>query len=186
MATGAGVIGGIAGRYATALYDLADEAKVLDDVASDLRMLQTLIAESKDLAQLVRSPLIRRDAQAAAVNAVMAKAGTHDLTRRFIGVVCGNGRLIVLPAVITAFLAELARRRGEVAAEVVSARPLDEQQKATVADALRGFAGGKVAVDVKVDPSLIGGLVVRVGSRMVDSSVRSKLQRLQLAMKGAQ
>lgn len=180
------MIGGVAGRYATALYDLADEAKSLDDVAGDLSALQKLIAESRDFARLVSSPLVRRDAQAAATNAVMAKAGVNDLTRRFVGVVTGNGRLNALPAIITAFLAELARRRGEVAAEITSARPLDDDQKATIAEALRASAGGKVAVEVKVDPSLIGGLVVRVGSRMVDSSVRSKLQRLQMAMKGAQ
>ena len=186
MATGAGTIGGVAGRYATALYDLADEAKVLDDVAGDLSSLQTLIAESKDLQRLVHSPLVRRGDQAAAVGAILARGGAHDLTRRFVGVVAGNGRLFALPGIITAYLAELARRRGEVAAEVTSARPLDDNQKATVADALRAFAGGKVTVDVNVDPSLIGGLVVRVGSRMIDSSVRSKLQRLQLAMKGAQ
>jgi len=186
VATGAGVIGGLAGRYATALYDLADEAKILDVVAGDLGALQSLIAENKDLARLVDSPLVRRDAQAAAMEAMLAKAGVNDLTRRFVGVVTGNGRLKALPAIIAAYQAELARRRGEIAAEVISARPLDESQKTTVAEALRASAGGKVAVEVKVDPSLIGGLVVRVGSRMVDSSVRSKLQRLQLAMKGAQ
>ncbi len=180
------MIGGIAGRYATALYDLADEAKVLDEVAGDLSALQTLVAESKDLARLVRSPLVQRGDQAAAMGAVLAKGGAHDLTRRFVGVVAGNGRLFALPGIIAAYLAQLARRRGEIAAEVTSARPLDDTQKATVAEALRAISGGKVTVDVKIDRNLIGGLVVRVGSRMIDSSVRSKLQRLQLAMKGAQ
>ena len=186
MATETGVIGGIANRYATALYDLADEARVLDAVADDLRALQTLVDESEDLSRLVRSPLVRRDAQAAGMAAVLAQADVHDLTRRFVGVVAGNGRLFVLPAIIKAYLAELARRRGEISAEVTSARELDYSQQAIVADALRAVAGGKVAIDARVDPELIGGLVVRVGSRMVDSSIRSKLQRLQLAMKGAE
>jgi F-type H+-transporting ATPase subunit delta len=186
VATNSSVIGGIAGRYAAALYELADENKALDAVASDLSGLKALIAESADLAKLVQSPLIDRDDKAAAMNAVLEQAGVDDLTRRFIGVVARNNRLFALPGMIDAFLAELAERRGEVTAEVASARPLNETQLASITETLRSALGGRVAIEPRVDPSLIGGLVVRVGSRMIDASLKSKLQRLQVAMKGAQ
>lgn len=186
MATNSSVIGGIAGRYAAALYELADEGKALDPVAGDLSALKGLIAESPDLAKLVRSPLIDRADKAAAMNSVLEKAGAHDLTRRFIGVVARNNRLFALPGMIDAFLAELAQRRGEITAEVASARPLNESQLNSIAETLRSALGGRVAIEPRIDPSLIGGLVVRVGSRMIDSSLKSKLQRLQVAMKGAQ
>ena len=129
-------------------------------------------------------PLIGRREKQAAIMALVDKAGIGVLTRRFVGVVAGNGRTFALPAMIDAFLAELARRRGEITAEVTSAKPLTDSQLARVTDVLRRVEGGKVAVETKVDPSLIGGLVVRVGSRMIDFSLSSKLQRLQLAMKG--
>lgn len=185
MATNTSVIGGIADRYATALYELAETAKALDEVAGDLGALKRMIAESPDLAKLVRSPVIGRQAKQNAIMALLAKAGTGDLTRRFIGVVAGNGRTLAMSAMIDAFLSELARRRGEITAEVTSAKPLTDSQLARVTEVLRRVEGGKVAVEPKVDPSLIGGLIVRVGSRMIDFSLSSKLQRLQLAMKGA-
>lgn len=185
MATETSVVGGIAERYATALYELAEETRTLDAVADDLRALQDLLRESADLVKLVRSPLIERSAKVRAMAAILESAGAGDLVRRFIGVVAANGRLFALPAMIKAFLAELARRRGEVTAEVISARPMSETQQAALTETLRAVVGGKVAVETSVDPSLLGGLVVRVGSKMFDSSVRSKLQRMQLAMKGA-
>ncbi|MGB1824829.1 MAG: ATP synthase F1 subunit delta, partial [Candidatus Puniceispirillaceae bacterium] len=111
--------------------------------------------------------------------------GAGELTRRFVGVVAGNNRLFALDAMITAYLAELARRRGEITAEVTSARALNDEQLQQLTESLRAKLGGKIAVDPKVDPSLIGGLVVRVGSRMIDASLKTKLQRLQYAMKGA-
>lgn len=186
MATNSSVIGGIAGRYAAALYDLADEGKALDAVAGDLSALKALIAESADMAKLIRSPLIDRDARAAAMNSILQQAGSHDLTRRFIGIVARNNRLFALPSMIEAFLAELAERRGEITAEISSARPLNETQLAAIADTLQSTLGGRIAIEPRVDASLIGGLVVRVGSRMIDASLKSKLQRLQVAMKGAQ
>ena len=186
MATQSNVVGEIAGRYASAVYELADEARVLDETAADLQSLQGLFGESADLQTLIRSPLIDSDAKAAAIDAVLGQAGAGDLTRRFIAVVARNNRLFVLPATIDAFLAELAGRRGEITAEVTSAQPLKQSQLESVTNALRAALGGKVTVDAKLDPSLIGGLVVRVGSRMIDASLKSKLQRLQLAMKGAQ
>ena len=186
MATQSNVVSEIAGRYASAVYELADESRVLDDTAADLKSLNDLLGESADLQTLIRSPLIDVDAKAAAIEAILAQAGASDLTRRFVGVIARNNRLFVLPATIDAFLAELADRRGEVTAEVTSAQPLKKSQLESITNALRSALGGKVTVDAKLDPSLIGGLVVRIGSRMIDASLKSKLQRLQLAMKGAQ
>jgi F-type H+-transporting ATPase subunit delta len=186
VATQSDVVSVIAGRYASAVYELADEARVLDDMAADLKSLNAMLSESADLQTLIRSPLIDADAKAAAMGAILERAGASDLTRRFIAVIARNNRLFVLPATIDAFLAELANRRGEITAEVTSAQPLKKSQLASVTDALRSALGGKVTVDAKLDPSLIGGLVVRIGSRMIDASLKSKLQRLQLAMKGAQ
>jgi len=174
----------LARRYASALLDLADERKALDAVAADLQALRGLIAESGDLRRLLTSPLYSRAQQSKAVASIMDKAGIGELPRRFVLVVADNGRLFALPEMIEGYLAELARRRGEVTAEVTSARSLSDGQQAALLDALRLSVGSKVQLDLTVDPALIGGLVVKVGSRMIDSSLRSKLQRLQLAMKG--
>jgi F-type H+-transporting ATPase subunit delta len=176
--------GGLAARYAAALFELADTHKEIDRVAGDLADLKAMIAGSDALRALVRSPILSRDEQGRAMAAVLQQAGTSDLVRKFVGLVARNRRLFALSQMIEEFLAELARRRGEMRAEVTAAKPLNEQQQASLAEAIRRSVGGKVAVDVKVDPALIGGLVVKVGSRMVDSSLRTKLQRLQLAMKG--
>ncbi|MGE0719657.1 MAG: F0F1 ATP synthase subunit delta [Alphaproteobacteria bacterium] len=184
MAANASVSAGLAERYASALFELADERKALDTVAQDLRQLRTMLAESGELVRLVRSPVLSRDQQASAIAAVGERAGFDGLTRNFLGLLARNRRLFAVGAMIEAFLAELARRRGEVTAQVTSAAPLSDAQLATVTEALRRAVGGKVSVDPSVDPSLLGGLVVRVGSRMVDSSLRTKLQRLELAMKG--
>ncbi len=175
---------GLAARYASALYELAEEERALDAVAADFDGLRRLVAGNADLDRLARSPALGREAQARGMDAVLEAGGAHALTRKFVGVVAANGRLFALPAMAGAFLAELARRRGEETAEVASAVELSPEQAEAVAEALREAVGGKVRVALSVDPSLIGGLVVRVGSRMVDSSIRSKLQRLQFAMKG--
>ena len=175
---------GLAARYAAALFDLADEARELDAVAADLRAIRALIADSADLRRLVRSPVLTREDQGRAMAAVLEKAGTSDLVRRFVGLVAGNRRLFALADMIEAYLSDLARRRGEITASVTSAAPLSEAQSAALADALRRAVGGKVAVETHTDAGLIGGLIVKVGSRMVDSSLKSKLQRLQLVMKG--
>lgn len=174
----------LAGRYASALLDLADEKKALDQVSGDLQILRAMIAESADLGRLLKSPVITRDQQRKAMAAIMDKAGIGQLTRNFVLVVAQNHRLFALPAMIEAYLAELARRRGEITAQVTSARSLTDAQRTALLEALRATVGAKVKLDLKVDPALIGGLIVKVGSRMVDSSLRSKLQRLQLAMKG--
>ena len=175
---------GLAARYALALYELADEGKVLDDVASDLSALRQLLNESPDFVRLIRSPVLTRNDQSRGILAVANKAGANPLTAKFLGVLAANRRLFAIPRMIDAYLSELARRRGEVAAQVTSAVSLSDEQVASVTEALRKVVGQKVTVDLTVDPSLIGGLIVRVGSRMIDSSLRTKLQRLQLAMKG--
>jgi F-type H+-transporting ATPase subunit delta len=175
---------GLAARYAAALFELADEAKQLDAVAADLRAIRALIAESADLRRLVRSPVLTRAEQGKAIAAVLERAGTSDLVRRFVGLVAENRRLFALGDMIEAYLSELARRRGEVTASVTSAAPLSDGQSAALTDALRRAVGGKVSIETHTDASLIGGLIVKVGSRMVDSSLKSKLQRLKLVMKG--
>lgn len=177
-------LSGLAGRYALALLELADDKKELDTVAADLRGLKQVLAESEDLRRLVGSPLYSREQQSKAISAILEKASVHELTRRFVLVVTENRRLFVLSDIIDVYLAELSRRRGEVTAKVISATDLSDTQQQALTEALKKSMGSKVQVDVTVDPGLIGGMIVKVGSRMIDSSLRSKLQRLQLAMKG--
>ncbi len=184
MATDSSGVAGLAGRYATALFELAVEAKAVDAVAGDLEALKTLLAENADLQRLVRSPVLSRGEQTKAILAILDRAGAHDLTRRFVGLLAERRRLFILAAVIEAFAGLLAEHRGEVRAEVTSARALSAAQLDRIEALLRKVIGGRVVVDAGVDEELIGGLVVRVGSRMVDASLRTKLQRLQLAMKG--
>lgn len=185
MASEATSVSGLAERYAKALFELADERKALDELANDLRVLRGLIDESADFRRLIRSPVLSRIEQGKAVAALAERAGLSALTRNFLGVAARNRRLFVLPGVIAAYLKELAARRGEVTAEVTAARPLTPAQTEAVNEQLRKAVRGKVALDLRIDPGLIGGLVVKVGSRMVDASLKSKLARLRLAMKGA-
>ena len=175
---------GLAGRYANALFELADEAKQLDSVAADLNQLRSMINVSADLRSVIGSPIIARAEQSKAVLALSEAAKFGALTRNFLGVVADKRRLRALPNMIAAFLAELARRRGETNAEVVSAVALSADQLAKIGETLRGIVGRKIAIEARVDQEILGGLIVKVGSRMFDSSVRTKLQRLQLAMKG--
>ena len=176
---------GLPGRYAHALFELADEQGALDGVRDDLTALQTMIREAPDLARVLTSPVVGRDEQAAAVDAVMERAGIGDLTRRFVNVVARNRRLFALPGMIDVYRALLAERRGEMTAEVTSARPLSESQRTALETALMRSVGANVSIDVRVDPGILGGLIVKVGSRMVDSSLRTKLEKLQISMKGA-
>lgn len=176
---------GVAGRYASALFDLADNGKSLDQVAQDLGSFRALLAESADLRRLILSPVIGRELKSKTLLAVLDAAGIKGLTRSFIGTVAVNGRARELPAMAAEYLAELARRRGETTATVTSAVPLSPAQLEQVTETLRKMLGGaKVTVDAHVDADILGGLLVKVGSRLFDSSIRSKLQRLQLAMKG--
>jgi F-type H+-transporting ATPase subunit delta len=184
LASEATGLSGLAGRYATALFDLADQEKALDAVAGDLRALGAMIDGSADLTRLIRSPVLSRDAQAAAMAALLARAEFSAMTRNFVGLVARNRRLFALPGMIAGYLQLLAERRGEIRAEVTAAQEMSAAQVTAINDQLKRAVGSKVAVEIRVDPAIIGGLVVKVGSRMVDGSLRSKLHRLQLAMRG--
>ncbi len=185
MASQAGPVSALAERYATALLELAEERKVLDRVAADLEALEALLGGSAELIHLVNSPVIAREDRARAMQAVAERAGFSELTLHFIGVVARHGRLFALGAIAARFLAVLAERRGEATAEVTVAHELDEAQCRALETALGAIAGGKVSIDLKVDPDILGGLVVRLGSRLFDSSLGSRLRRLELSMKGA-
>ena len=166
-----------------ALFELAGERHALDAVAGDLRELRAMLHESGDLTRLIRSPVLSREQQAQAIGAIAERAGLSPLTRDFLAVVAHNRRLFAVPAMIEAYLAKLAERRGEVTAEVTVAQPLNEARTAALNEQLRRAVGARVAVEIRVDPALLGGMTVKVGSRMVDASLKSRLQRLQLAMK---
>jgi F-type H+-transporting ATPase subunit delta len=174
---------GLAERYAAALFELADERRLLDAVAGDLRELRAMLQGSGDLVRLLRSPVVSRAEQAKAVAAIAERAGLAGLTQDFLGLVAKNRRLFAVPAMIEAYLKKLAERRGEVTAEVTVAQPLNEARQAALLDQLRRTVGARVVVDMRVDPGLLGGMIVKIGSRMVDASLNSRLQRLRLAMK---
>ncbi|MGE4059513.1 MAG: F0F1 ATP synthase subunit delta [Sphingomonadales bacterium] len=184
LAANSSMTSGVAGRYAAALFDLAREAGALDTVQQDLQDLKRLLGESADLAELVRSPLFSRDEQTRAIGAVLEKAGASDLTRRFLAVVARNRRLFALRGMIGAYAAMLADERGEMTAQVTSAYPLTAGQTEELRDTLAAHLSRKIQLETSVDPGLLGGLVVRVGSRMIDNSLRTKLSNMQLAMKG--
>jgi F-type H+-transporting ATPase subunit delta len=176
-------VSGLAERYAAALFELADERRGLDEVAGDLRELRTMLVGSGDLMRLVRSPVLSRAEQGKAIKAIAAQAQLSKLTCDFLAIVARNRRLFAVPAMIEAYLEKLAERRGEVTAEVTAAQALSDTQQTALGDQLRRVVGSRVAVDVKVDPSLLGGMIVKIGSRMVDGSLKGQLQRLQLSMK---
>ncbi|MSP81860.1 MAG: F0F1 ATP synthase subunit delta [Alphaproteobacteria bacterium] len=184
MATDDSAVSGLAGRYATALFELAHEAKALDRVGEDLATIRRLLDESVDLNRLVLSPVVSRTDQGRAMAAIMAVLGAHPLTVQTIGLMAAKRRLFALADVIRGYRGLVAAHRGESSAEVTSARPLKPEEQAELAAALKRALGRDVAIAARVDPTLLGGLVVKVGSRMIDSSLRAKLARLQLAMKG--
>jgi F-type H+-transporting ATPase subunit delta len=184
LASEATGVSGLAERYAAALFDLADERRILDEAAANLRQLKAMMTESTELSRLVRSPILSREEQGKAIVALAERAGFAPLVRDFLAVVARNRRLFAVPAMIEAYLEKLAERRGEITAEVAAAQPLSITQLDRLREHLRRKVGRQVAIDVRIDPELIGGVIVKLGSRMVDASVRSKLQRLQMAMKG--
>ena len=176
---------GLAGRYAGALYALAEESGKIDAVVKDMNDVAELVSANQGMRMLVESPAITWAEQTKAITAVLEKGGADALTVKFVGTVASNGRLHALSKIISAFLAEHARRRGEVSAEVISAVEMDDARRARVEQAVSKLAGSdKLSLSMRVDPSLIGGLVVRIGSRMIDTSIRTKLNRLETAMKG--
>ena len=174
----------LADRYATALYDLANTQFLLDVVADNFRSLRGMLAESADFRRFVASPVVSRGDQAKAISALATQAGFSPLTIKFLAVVSRNRRLAAVGDIATAYLARLAAARGEVTAEVTSAYALSDAEVSALTAALSGSFGQSVSVETSVDPALLGGLVVRVGSKMIDSSLRSKVQRLKLSMKG--
>ncbi|MGC6400763.1 F0F1 ATP synthase subunit delta [Sphingomonas sp. FW199] len=179
-----GLQAGLNGRYAIALFSLAREGKTIETVEASLATIKALLAESADFAALTTSPLISRTASLAAVEAVAAKLGLDPVTMKFLGVLANNRRLAALPGIIRAFGQLAAHHRGEVTAEVTSAHPLTDTQVTDLKQQLRIRMGREVAVDLSVDPALLGGLVVRIGSQMIDSSIRTRLNSLAHAMKG--
>lgn len=176
--------GGLAQRYAAALFELADSKHQLDAVVGDLGAIDKMIDESADFRRLINSPVLSRADQGKAITGIVQAAQFGPLTAKFLGLLAQNRRLFALPAMIQAFKKMLADRRGEMTAQVWSARALSAEQQSALAETIKRAHGAKVTMEVKVDPDLIGGLVVKVGSRMIDSSIRTKLQKLQLAMKG--
>lgn len=184
VATNDPVSEGVAGRYASALFDLARDQGQLIEVEKDLTAFRTMLDESGDLRLMVRSPVISREEQGKALAALAGKVGLGATVSNFLGVVARSGRLFAVEDMIKAFRALAARDRGEVQAEVTSAIALDDAQIAQLEETLKAAVGKDVQLAMRVDPAILGGLVVKVGSRMVDSSIRTKLAGLRMAMTG--
>ena len=179
----AATLSGASGRYASAIFDLAKSSGSLDAVSSEFETLGDVLRDSPDLADVISSPAYSRDQQGSVIGAVADKVGVSDLTRKFLGLMAQKGRLALLPDAMQGFSTLLADHRGEVAAEVISAKPLSDMQREALAKNLKSSFGKDVKIDASVDPPLLGGLIVKVGSKMVDASLKSKLERLELAMK---
>jgi F-type H+-transporting ATPase subunit delta len=179
-----GITASLAGRYAAALYDLANDQGAVAVVEADLENLSGAIGESADLAELLRNPQITRDEAARAIEGVAGVLGLAPLTRNFLGVLAGNRRLASLTDAIRAFIAIAAAQRGEVTADVTSAHPLDDGQIAQLAAKLAQTEGRFVKIRTSVDPEILGGLIVKIGSRQIDSSIRTRLNSLAQVLKG--
>ena len=175
---------GMPGRYATALFELAQESNSVDQVSADLDTFAAMLDSSEDLTRLVRSPVFGAREQIAALDAVFAQAGIKSMAANFIKLTADNRRLFAVRSMIGAFRSLVAEARGEIAAEVVSAEKLNAAQLSKLKAELKASVGSDVELATTVDPSILGGLIVRVGSRMVDNSLRTKLQNLKVSMKG--
>lgn len=184
MATDDPMMASVAGRYAAALLDLAKDQSKAAEVEGDLGKFQSLLDLSPDLSRLVRSPLYSAEEQSAAIDQIATKAGIGTLTGNFLKLIARNRRLFAVSDMIRAYRALSARDRNEVMAEVTSAVALDEEQLGELKATLKASVGKDVQLSTRVDPSLLGGLVVKVGSRMVDSSLKTKLANLRLALQG--
>ena len=178
-------VSGMAGRYATALFELALEGNAVAAVQADLKAFDTMVSSSPDLTRLVRSPVFSAEEQARALIAVLEKAGIKGIAANFLRVVAANRRLFAVAEIIRGFNARVARHKGEVTAQVTVAEPLNDARMNEIRDALKAVTAKDVTIDVTVDPSIIGGLKVKVGSRMVDASLRTKLNSIKFAMKEA-
>ena len=184
MENSAAIQASLSGRYASALFELARDSKTLPQVEQSLAGVRQALDESADFKTLTTSPLISREASAKAVAAIATELKLDPQTGNFLGVLAQNRRLGQLPAILRAFRTLAAQYRGETTAEVVSAHPLDETQVDALKQQLRTRLGRDVSVDLSVDPSLLGGLVVKIGSQMIDSSIKTRLNSLAHAMKG--
>ena len=178
-------VSGVSGRYATALFELARDEKSIDAVKADLGKFDVMLNESADLKRLVRSPVFSADAQLKALTAVLDKAGITGTAANFLKVLTRNRRLFAVSDVVRAFRALVAKFKGEATADVTVAESLNDRNLDALKTALKSVTGKDVALNVNVDPSIIGGLVVKLGSRMVDSSLRTKLNSIKHAMKEA-
>ena len=180
------IISGMAGRYANALFELALEDKAVDAVKKDLEQFDAMVAGSTDLNRLVRSPVFGVEDQLKALSAVLDKAGIKGLAANFLRVITGNRRLFAVRDMIRSYRALVSAHKGEVSAQITVAEPLSDKNLDALKSALKTVTGGKdIDLDVKVDPTIIGGLIAKVGSRMVDSSLRTKLNAIKFAMKEA-
>ena len=178
-------VSGVSGRYATALFELARDEKSVDAVKADLDRFEAMLNDSADLKRLVRSPVFSSEAQSRALTAVLDKAGLSGTSAKFLKVLTANRRLFVVGDVIRAFRALVAKFKGEATADVTVAEQLSDKNLDALKAALKSVTGKDVALNVKIDPSIIGGLVVKLGSRMIDSSLRTKLNSIKHAMKEA-
>jgi len=178
-------VSGVAGRYATALFDLARDANTIDAVKADLERFDGLVAESADLTRLVRSPVFSANEQLNALSLVLERAGIGGLTAQFLKLVTKNRRLFAVRDMVRAFRDLVAQHRGQATAEVTVAEEIKDDHVAALRNALKAVSGKEVDLKIKVDPAIIGGLVVKLGSRMVDSSLRTKLNSIKHAMKEA-
>lgn len=177
-------VSGVPGRYATALFELAREDQAVDQVGADLAKFQALLDESEDLSRLVRSPVFSAEDQVSALQAICEKAGIKSLALNFIKLAAQNRRLFVLSDMIKAYRTLVAQSKGEISAEVTSAETLSSKHLDDLKAAIKASVGRDVHLSTRVDSSILGGLIVKVGSRMVDNSLKTKLQNLKIAMKG--
>ena len=184
METSGGIRASLAGRYASALFDLARDQKQIEAVGKSLDALNQALVDSKDFNELVTSPLVSREEAGKALAAIAPQLGLDPLTTNFMGVLARNGRKGQLQPVIRAYRRLASEHRGETTAEVVTAHALNDDQLAALRAQLRTRAGRDVAIDATVDPTILGGIVVKLGSQQIDGSIRTKLTRLALAMKG--
>lgn len=179
------IVSGMAGRYATALFDLARDTNAIDAVKADLERFDVLVAENPDLNRLVRSPVFSAAEQLQALSAVLERAGIGGLAAKFLKLVTMNRRLFAARDMVRGYRELVALHKGEATAEVTVAERLKDDHVAALKSALKAVSGKDVDLAIKIDPAIIGGLVVKLGSRMVDTSLRTKLNAIRHAMKEA-
>ena len=184
MDNSGGIRASLAGRYASALFDLARDQRQIESVGKSLEALSQALVDSKDFNELVTSPLVSGAEASKALAAIAPDLGLDPVTTNFLGVLAGNGRKNQLQNVIRAYRRLAAEHRGETTADVITARPLNDNQLAQLKQQLRARAGRDVTIDATVDPAILGGIVVKLGSQQIDASIRTKLNRLAQAMKG--